>query len=315
MSNIVAMRDQITMGRYTPAQFDLIRKSHADLTETEFNQFMHVAMRSGLDPLRKQIYGILHNANKPDKRQLTIVIGIDGYRTMAERTGNYRPNDRPAEFVYRDELKGSANPLGIESCTVTVYKHSHGDWWPVVATAYWDEYAPIKDKAWNNETRQMERCEPRLDDSGKWAKMPRQMLEKCATAKAIRSGWPDDFAGVYDEAEMEAPTLDLTATEIVEQHQKQERIKKIGANDAIMIDLPDDDEGLRYVHVDKFADTVLAYIKRNPGADEIQYFMERNRLPMNAFWTARASDCLQLKQEIEKATKAAKEKEQANDPD
>lgn len=328
MSNIVPMRERHSLGRYTGAQLDLIRKAHIDLTETEFNQFMHVAAATGLDPLRKQIYGILHNKDKPDKRSLTIIIGIDGYRTMAARMGDYMPADKPAEFVYSDELKGPANPLGIESVTVTVKKRIPGsdEYSPVVATAYWDEYAPIVEseydwvetgEVWADSGKPKKKkvpragSQPKLDENTKWAKMPRQMLEKCATAKAIRSGWPDDFSGLYDEAEMDAPTLDLTATEIVEEHQREERTKKIGGAGTILFDFPNTEDGLAPVPVGKLADRIFEFLREHP--DQAGYLKERNKHPLREFWAAQPDDALAVKREIERL-EAAAEKEQANDP-
>lgn len=308
------------MARFTPAQTSLIKRTAAkDCSDVEFDEFLHVCMRAGLDPLRKQIYALVYSKDKPDKRNMTIIVGIDGYRTMAERTGNYRPNDRPPEFVYRDELKGPVNPLGIESVTVTVYKFSHDAWHPVSATVYWDEYAPITTKEWQYDQeagkRKLKDIEPKLDDSGKWAKMPRQMLEKCATAKAIRSGWPDDFSGIYDEAEMDqANVLDLTPSEWAEKHATESRLTKIGGGGGIYFDFPGESDALEHIELGKVADQVLAYIERHPEVEAIEYFLERNSRPMNEFWARAKTDALELKKQIEAAKKAARE-EQTNDPD
>ena len=313
--HIMPINSHKGLASFTPAQTSLIHRTAAkDCGPVEFDEFMHVCARTGLDPLRKQIYALVYNKNNPAKRNMTIIVGIDGYRTMASRTGTYRPNDKPSEFVYRDDLKGPANPLGIESCTVTVYKWSHDQWHPVVATAYWDEYAPITDTEWQYDQdagkRVPKKVDPTLDASGKWSKMPRQMIEKCATAKAIRSGWPDDFSGIYEEAEMDqANVLNLTPSEWAEQYERDNRLAKVGGKDAIMLDLPDDNDGLRNVPIGKFADEVIAYLERNPQLEAIEYFEDRNRAPMQEFWARAKSDALELKRKIE-AAKAAAPKEE-----
>ena len=199
-------------------------------------------------------------------------------------------------------MKGPANPLGIESATVTLYKFSHGEWFPVVATAYWDEYAPIIDKQWDDDTRRMVDCPPVLDAKTKWVKMPRQMIEKCAQAKAHRAGWPDDFSGTYDEAELDQMrTIDLSASEWAEKAASEDRMLKIGGKNAIMFDFPDDDLGLRMVPIGELPDKICAFLKEHP--DEAEYLEERNRVPLQEFWAVNKSDALDVKKAIEAAKK------------
>lgn len=299
--NMLATKNQQGLSHFTPQQLNLIQRTAAkDCNPAEFDEFMHVCDRTNLDPLRRQIYALVYNKNNSSKRQMVIIIGIDGYRAIADRSGNYRPADKPTEFVYKDELKGPANPLGIESATVALYKHSHGDWFPVVATAYWDEYAPIKDKAWDDDAKRMVDCAPVLDDKTKWPKMPRQMIEKCAQAKAHRAGWPDDFSGTYDEAELDQmKTVELSASEWAEHHATEDRLVKIGGKNAIMFDFPDDELGLRMVPIGELPDKIMAFLKEHP--DQAEYIEDRNRVPLQEFWALHKSDALEVKKAIETA--------------
>lgn len=291
-------------GNFTSQQLALIKNTAAkDCNGTEFDEFIHVCQHTGLDPLRRQIYAMVFSKDNPNKRQMTIIIGIDGYRATAARCGDYRPNDKPTEFVYRDDLKCEhTNPLGIESATVTVYKHAHDDWFPVVATAYWDEYAPIVEKAWQ-ERKLVTLEQPYLDDKGMWCKMPRQMLEKCATAKAIRSGWPETFGGVYDEAEMDQmKTLDLTPSEWAERAGVEKRLELVGGTDAITIDWLDGSQ-LDRVPLGQLADRIFEFIDANkdePSALEV--FQDRNRHAMQEFWARNKSDALEVKKRLESAS-------------
>lgn len=293
---------------FTQAQTALIWKTAAkDCNATEFDEFLHVCDRTNLDPLRRQIYALVYNKDNAAKRNMSIIIGIDGYRAIAERTGTYRPNDKPTEFVYDEGLRGPANPLGIVSATVTVHKFSHGQWFPVVATAYWDEYAPVATEEWGDDPQTGKRKKfkldvPKLDDSGKWAKMPRQMIEKCATAKAIRSGWPDFFSGLYDEAELDqARVLDLSPAEWAEQHAREDRMAKIGGKGTIMFDFPDSEEGLAPVPVGQLADRIFAFLKEHP--DQAGYLKDRNTHPLREFWAMSPNDALAVKQEMERLEK------------
>src|SRR3546814_3753630 len=52
-----------------------------------------VCKRVGLDPFRRQIYAVVYSKDKPDKRKMSIITGIDGFRAVAARNRDYRPDD------------------------------------------------------------------------------------------------------------------------------------------------------------------------------------------------------------------------------
>src|SRR5450755_3278834 len=102
-----------------------------DLTDEELRLFAMVATRSGLDPFAKQVYAV--------KRQgrVTFQTGIDGYRSIAARTGFYDGQDEPD---YGPACGcGDKRPIGHpEFATVRVFRKGVGR--PIAATAYWHEY-------------------------------------------------------------------------------------------------------------------------------------------------------------------------------
>ena len=158
-----------------------------DLTDEELRLFAMVATRSGLDPFARQVYAV--------KRQgrVTFQTGIDGYRSIAVRTGLYDGQDEP-EFGPVCAC-GDNRPAGHpESATVRVYRKGVGR--PIAASAYFHEYRP----------------EPGPSGRGDamWMRMPRVMLAKVAEASALRKGFPYDpnaghgiGADVYTDAEMD----------------------------------------------------------------------------------------------------------------
>jgi phage recombination protein Bet len=88
---------------YDPAQLALIRRTvAADTTADEFNMFIEIAKRAGLDPFRRQLYCIVYSKDKPDKRKVTFITGIDGFRAVAARNRDYRPDDEEPTIVYDD---------------------------------------------------------------------------------------------------------------------------------------------------------------------------------------------------------------------
>ena len=72
----------------------LVRRTvAADTNDDEFNVFINYCRTLGLNPLRRQIYALVYNKADPKKRKMSIIVAIDGFRSVAARSGNYRPDD------------------------------------------------------------------------------------------------------------------------------------------------------------------------------------------------------------------------------
>lgn len=138
-----------------------------DLTNNELELFAMVAVRSGLDPFARQIYAV-KRAGK-----MTIQTGIDGYRSIAARTGEYDGQDEP---TYGPDCGCGKAPRHPESSTVRVYRKGMSR--AVAATAFWHEYVP--DPGPSGKGDQM------------WRKMPHVMIAKVAEALALRKAFPWD---------------------------------------------------------------------------------------------------------------------------
>jgi len=136
-----------------------------DLSDDELKLFAMVATRSGLDPFAKQIYAIKR------KGRVTFQTSIDGYRSIAARTGLYDGQDEAEYGPWIDKPYGHP-----EFATVRV--HRKGVTHPIAATAYWDEYV----------------ADPGQSGMGDvmWKKMPRVMIAKVAEALALRKAFPYD---------------------------------------------------------------------------------------------------------------------------
>lgn len=302
MSNVVALSNA-----FRPAQIALIQRMNPDCNSVEFDQFMHVSAQLGLDPLRKQIYAFVFNKDKPDRRRMSIVVGIDGFRSVAKRSREYRPDSRAPRFSYDPALMNDAvNPLGLTSCEVSVFQFAHGDWHEVTAVAYWDEFAPIVEGGkWvsgEDGRRSFKKDGTMQLDPNKenWRKMPRVMLAKCAEAQAIRRAWPEDLSAIYADEELDrAKTIDLTASEIVEKANVESRLAMIGGAEAIMFDMGD---GLERIPLNKAADMILERF-RGMQPHEVMQWKNLNRVPLQEFWARNKTDALGLKKEIERIEK------------
>jgi phage recombination protein Bet len=292
-----------------PHQLDLIRRTIAkDCSREEFDLFIEVAQRYGLDPFRRQIMPLVFSKERPDKRRMAIIVGVDGQRMIAHRCGNYRPASEPTQFAENRRRKSETNPLGLVLARVNLHQQDNkGEWFPVVGEAYWDELAPIRDEwkedpesgKWTKTGRQI------LDTSGNWTRMPRLMLAKCATMQALRAGWPDQFGGLYVEEELDrAKVLDLAASEIADRAREEHRLVAIAGKDTIAVSFGN--WNLEHVPVGQFADRALAWIdsaERSPA--DIEKWADANRAALREFWTRSPTDALMLKKVIEARTGAA----------
>lgn len=309
----------ITKFDLSPKQVALVKTTVAkDCNNEEFNLFMEVARAKGLDPFLGQIIPMVFSKDDAAKRKMTIIITRDGQRVIAQRCGDYRPASKPTLYDVDKAQVSPTNPLGIISATVFLWKRDPktGEWFEVVGQAYWDEFAPIKRKAaggykwedtgetWPDSGKPKKKKVPIgeetevLDDSGNWCRMPRLMIEKCAQMQALRAGWPEEFTGAYEEAEMDrAKVLDLTATEIVEREQEEHRLKAVGAQNSITVTWGDN-WTLENVPLGQFADRAMEFIK-SETPEKVAKWQDANREPLREFWARAPGDAAHLKKAIE----------------
>lgn len=174
---------------YTKDQVELVKSQIApEATVDELKLFLYQAQRTGLDALSRQIYCIHRNVKTPTgwTKKMTIQTSIDGFRVIAERSGNYGGQSEPI-FT---EVDGK-----LVSCKVSVFRfHNDVRYEASVAVAYWEEYCQR-----NNEGKPM----------GLWAKMPHTMLSKVAEALALRKAYPQDLSGLYTGDEMAQSTEEV----------------------------------------------------------------------------------------------------------
>ena len=295
---------------FTPQQTALIKRTVAkDANDTEFNLFIEMCKARGLNPLVRHAYCFIFHKDNPAKRQMTIVVSREGQRSVAERTNSYRPDERATRYDQDDSLKNANNPAGLISAEVSVYKHSHGEWFPVPEVVYWEEAAPLKEIWENNKPTGKFQLDPKKDG---WRRMPRLMLAKCAEMAALRKAFPDDFSGLYAEAEMDCgEALDLSPSEWAEKAEQEDRITKLGGPNQLIIDWMDG-KHLDTVPAGQFYDRAIQFLatcEEQPSA--VRAWKDRNRASLQQFWSIAASDALELKKEIEKAEAPAETGEAA----
>lgn len=308
MSNVVALSPQRSLREYSGSQLSLIKKTvAADCNDLEFDLYMEVAKRIGLDPFRRQIYAIVYNKKDADKRKMAIITGIDGFRAVAARNRDYRPDDEEPVIVYDEAAKDpETNPLGIVKATVKAYKLSpDNQWHAVVGTAHWDEFAPLKEEWAYSEQAGKRQPTGRftLDATSNWKKMARVMIVKVAEAQALRRGWPEDLSGIYAPEEMERQMIDITPSAEIAQHEQEKRLQLVSAKDTIAM-IWKLGEAIEAVPVGKLADRCIAHFATLESVGELDWWWSTNEVSMRHFWALHKSDALNVKAEHE-ARKAA----------
>lgn len=175
-------------GKLTRSQIDLLKRTIArGASDEELNMFIQVCKGANLNPFLKQVHLVPRWDTRESREVRTIQVGIDGFRAVAESSGQYAGNDDPIyegdkEIEYGKDKKKVNVPL---KATVTVYKMMEGQRQPFTATARWDEYYPG-------------------DKMGfQWHIRPYLMLGKCAEALALRKAFPKLLSGMYAQEEMD----------------------------------------------------------------------------------------------------------------
>lgn len=317
MAQVISMRPAApdkTLSVYAPAQLELIKRTVAkDLNRDEFDMYISVCRRVGLDPFRKQIYANVYNKDKPDKRQVVFITSIDGFRAIAARNRDYRPGEDEPEIVYDEAIKGNDNPKGIVKAVVTVWKlDPGGDWRQIKGVARWEEFAPLKEggkwidsgEVWSDSGKPKKTFRGDgsfiLDPDAKfWRKMPAHMLAKCAEANALRKGWPEDLSGIYAPEELaQADYDDRSASELVEEEQTNRRLALISHADAVPF-VMEAGQPIEQVPVGKLADLCLAFIERAEHELELEAWKDRNRIGLQEFWARAPGDALAVKKRLE----------------
>lgn len=187
-----------------------------DASDDQLALFINQCERTGLDPFSRQIHAVFRRTRVGNDYQMvmTIQTGIDGFRLIAERTGEYRGQtdrmwlDHDGNWkdhwmpVTKDE-EGKPIKLICDKCECALLRKGRypfaakvgvlrkGFDSPTFGVAHWDEYKQTT--TWNNEVKL----------ASMWQTMPAGQLMKCAEALALRAAFPQELSGIYSNEEME----------------------------------------------------------------------------------------------------------------
>lgn len=191
IERVIENRDiapQDAFGKLTRPQVDLIKRTIAKgASDDELRMFIQVCKGANLNPFMRQVHLVPRWDSKIAREVRTIQVGIDGFRAVAESSGQYAGNDDPI-FDGEHEIEYSDKKIKLmvpQKATVTVYKMMDGQKLPFTASARWNEYYPG----------------PKM--GFQWHIRPFLMLGKCAEALALRKAFPKLLSGMYASEEMD----------------------------------------------------------------------------------------------------------------
>jgi phage recombination protein Bet len=143
--------------------------------------FIAACNRTGLDPTAKQIYAALMGG------KWTILVGIDGMRVVAQRTGQYDGQD-PIEWLPEE----------------------NGQWTTVPPKAPFAARARIYRKGIGRPLEQTVTLSEFGGRGGNWDKRPSHMLGIRAESHAFRRAFPMELAGLYTPEDFEGDAVDTS---------------------------------------------------------------------------------------------------------
>lgn len=178
-NNAIAQRDDAfarlaSRLKISPEKLELVRQQIAPGAPPDVLELFFERCRvSGFDPFGKMLYCIPRQNKQTGRTDWTMQVSIDGFRSIAEDSGEYDGQDEP-KYKF-DERSGR-----LVSATVTVYRK--GMTRGISSTADWAEYGST---------------------GPMWVKMPKTMLAKVAEAAALRKAFPKKLQGIYSSEEMD----------------------------------------------------------------------------------------------------------------
>lgn len=186
-NSIVRPGSYVGQTRITESQMRLLRDVICRGADNdEFAIFVGICNRLQLDPFARQIYAVRRWDRELGRKVMTWQVSIDGFRLVAQRTGEYEGQTEPqwcgADGRWCDVWLGDSPPMAAR---IGVLRRGFRA--PLYAVARYSTYV---------QTDKNDMPTPI------WRSMPDLMVSKCAEALALRKAFPSELSGIYTVDEM-----------------------------------------------------------------------------------------------------------------
>ena len=205
--------------------------------------FIAACNRTGLDPTAKQIYAAQMGG------KWTVLVGVDGMRVVAQRTGQYDGQD-PIEWQAVEDGPWSQTPGKGAPYAARIAIYRKGLSRPIVQTVTFAEFG---------------------GKGGNWSTRPAHMLGIRAETHAFRRMFPMDLSGLYTSEDFDNGTVD--AGDMIQVEPTEEW--------AVLIEAADSKDAVQEIvkrakTVNEFSDKVrtqaltkFGMFNREPGPEEV----------------------------------------------
>lgn len=166
-------------------EYEVLRNTICkELTKPELTMFGMICQRNGLDPFSGQICVTKRKSKGEDR--MVVQIQVDGFRALAEDTGEYDGQEEPEYSHEPHEAKSKDDWHPYWARVVVHRRKADGRRLSFSAKVFWSEFVQTK-----------------FDGTVQhnWRQMPYLMLAKCAEVQALRKAFPRKLGGISVQGE------------------------------------------------------------------------------------------------------------------